>query len=188
MPATDKNVDVNDTKKLVEQSRAGCREAFDKLVRIYQKRAMQTALRISGDINDAAEAVQAGFVKAYLNIKKLKKPARFEAWLLRIITNTTLNQRRKQNRPLEKINIETCENEKVTSPRDTADAEELKQAIQKAMAKLTRKEAKAISLFGLQDLPHKQVAEIMNCSVESARWHVHRARKKLKVFLKDYIK
>jgi len=55
------------------------------------------------------------------------------------------------------------------------------------MTRLSRKEAQAMSLFGLQDLSHKEVAEIMNCSAEAARWYVFNARKKLKVLLKDYL-
>ena len=55
------------------------------------------------------------------------------------------------------------------------------------MLKLSEKEAKAMSLFGLNDLSHKEVAEIMGCSVEAVRWHVFRARQKLKVLLKEYL-
>ena len=55
------------------------------------------------------------------------------------------------------------------------------------MLKLSRQEAKAISLFGLEDLSHKQVAGMMGCTVAAVKWHVFRARQKLKVLLKDYL-
>ena len=55
------------------------------------------------------------------------------------------------------------------------------------MAKLPDKQAKAIALFGLQDMSQNDVAQIMNCSVESVRWHVFQARKNLKELLKDYL-
>jgi len=55
------------------------------------------------------------------------------------------------------------------------------------MLRLSRKQAKAITLFGLEDLSQEQVSEMMGCSVEAVRWHVFRARQKLKVWLKEYL-
>ena len=174
--------------ELVKASQAGERGAFDELVRLYQRRAMQVAIRLLGDSNDAAEAVQAGFVKAYMNIGKLREPKRFENWLLRIVINAAISQARAAKRRMEKIRIADCHDNKETfSPADRANAKELKETLQRAMLQLSKKEAKAMSLFGLNDLSHKEVAEIMGCSVEAVRWHVFRARQKLKVLLKEYL-
>ena len=62
--------DISDVERLVERSQAGDRGAFDELVRLYQRRAMRVAVRALGDVNEASEAVQAGFFKAYVGIKK----------------------------------------------------------------------------------------------------------------------
>jgi len=149
---------------------------------------MHVAVRVLGDANDAAEAVQAGFVKAYLNIGKLREPKRFEAWLLRIVTNAAISQARAAKRRTEKIRIADCRDDKETSsPVEKQNAKELRETIQRAMLQLSKKEAKAMSLFGLKDLSHSQVAEIMGCSVEAVRWHVFRARQKLKILLKEYL-
>lgn len=179
---------VKEIRQLVEASRAGDRAAFDELVWIYQRRAMLTAIRILSDADEAAEAVQAGFVNAYLNISRLKEPEQFEIWLMRIISNAAIAQARKTKRRREKIkNAELDKHRKTSSPSDREGAEELKDAIQKAMFKLSKQEAKAISLFGLEDLSHKQVAGMMGCTVATAKWYVFRARQKLKVLLKDYL-
>lgn len=175
-----------DIERLVRSCQHGSRGAFDELVKISQQRAMQVATGILANADEAAEAVQAGFVKAYLNIKKLKEPKRFEAWLLRIVANTAITQRKTAKRRKELIN--TVSQEKSSLPFETEDATELSQAIQQAISKLSKKQAQAISLFGLKDLSHREVAEIMNCSIEAARWHVFQARRKLKVLLKDYLK
>ncbi len=55
------------------------------------------------------------------------------------------------------------------------------------MSKLSKKEAKAIALFGIEDLSREKVAEIMGCSAEAVKWHVFKARQKLKVLLKEYL-
>lgn len=180
--------DISDVERLVEQSQAGDRGAFDELVRLYQRRAMCVAVRVLGDTNEASEAVQAGFVKAYVGINKLKKPRRFEVWLLRIVANAAISQRRAARRRTEIIKSADCyENKKTTSLAGKENAEELKKAVQQAMSKLSKKEAKAIALFGLKDLSQKEVAGIMGCSVGAVKWYVFNARKKLKVLLKEYL-
>jgi len=59
---------IDETVMLVRASQAGRREAFDQLVRLHQRRAMQAAVAVLGTADDAAEAVQDAFVKAYLSI------------------------------------------------------------------------------------------------------------------------
>lgn len=175
-------------ERLVKASEAGIRGAFDELVALYQRRAMQVAVRILGDTDEAAEAVQDGFVKAYLNIEKLKEPKRFEAWFFRIIANTAISQRKATKGRVEKITIfGNSKSKKALSPEESQVGEELKDAIQWAMLKLTKKQALAIALFGIEGLPQNEVAEIMGCSAEVVRWHVFKARRKLKVLLKEYL-
>jgi RNA polymerase sigma-70 factor (ECF subfamily) len=182
-------VKISDVERLVESSSQGNRDAFDELVGLYQRRAMQVALAVLSNADEAAEAVQAGFVKAYLGIEKLKEPKKFEIWLLRIISNTAISQRKAAGRRAEAAKAADCprQENRTFSPAQTADTKELRAAIQRAMLRLSKKEAKAITLFGLEDLSQKQVAEIMGCSVQAVRWHVFRARQKLKVLLRKYL-
>ena len=175
-------------ERLVKACRAGDRASFDELVGLYQRRAMQVAVRLLADADKAAEAVQNGFVKVYLNINRLREPKRFETWFFRIITNTAISQRRTAKGRAEKIRITgNCENRKVLTPEQKEVGKELKEATRRAMLKLSKKQAQAIALFGIEDLPHNEVAEIMGCSVEAVRWHVFKARQKLKVLLKEYL-
>ncbi|MFH1581436.1 MAG: sigma-70 family RNA polymerase sigma factor [Pseudomonadota bacterium] len=173
---------------LVKTSQMADRGAFDELVRLFQRQAMKTAFRVTGDVNEACEAVQQGFVKAYIKIGTLKNPEHFGTWLLRIVINTAISQQKAAKRRWERIKIDgSQELNNTVSQVDQGSENELKEAIRLAMTKLSAKEAKAISLFGIEDLPQKEVAEIMGCSVEAVRYHVFKARKKLKVLLKDYL-
>jgi DNA-directed RNA polymerase specialized sigma24 family protein len=67
-------VKISGVERLVEASSQGNRDAFDELVALYQRQAMKVAISILGNADEAAEAVQAGFVKAYMSIEKLRKP------------------------------------------------------------------------------------------------------------------
>jgi RNA polymerase sigma-70 factor (ECF subfamily) len=176
-------------ERLARQALRSDRAAFDELVRLCQRRAMLVALRILSDENEAAEAVQDGFLKAFLNIKKLREPAKFEMWLLKIITNTAVSRLRKLKRRPKRLPLTDCTEDTNARPASENNmAEELKNVIQQAMTKLSKKQAKAIALFGLDGLSQKQVAEIMDLSEPAVRWHVFKAREKMKVLLKDYIK
>jgi len=161
---------TSDIERLVKASQTGDRNAFDKLVRLYQRRVMRMAVRMLGNANEATEVVQVGFVKAYLGIGKLRNPKRFEVWLLRIVANAAISRARAAKRRAEKVKAAGYyENKKNLSPVERASARELKEAIQQAMLKLSKKEAKAIALFGLKDLSHREVSEIMGCSVEAGK-------------------
>lgn len=172
---------------LVKQSQAGDRRAFDSLVRRYQVCAMKTAVRILANADDAAEAVQEGFVTAYLKIKKLKDSEKFSPWLLRIMVNCAIDRQRAAIR--RKQLFKRPANLPHTAPNhhNVVHANELQSAIQSAMGKLTKIQTRAIALFGIEELSHKEVADMLGCSPETARWHVYQARKKLKVLLKDYM-
>ena len=178
---------TSDVERLVEASRAGDRSAFDGLVRLYQRRATHLAVRLLGNADDATEVVQQAFVTAYLKIDKLRDPKRFESWLLRIVANLAIDYREVAGHRLGTIEVADCEAKRSVSPIERQIEAELEEAVQGAMLKLSAKEAKAISLFGFEDLSHKEVAKIMGCSVGTARWYVFRARRKLSTLLKDYL-
>lgn len=182
------DISEDDGVSLVQRSRAGDRGAFDSLVRFHQVRAMKTALRVLGDVHEASEAVQDGFVTAYLKIKNLKDPEKFNAWLLRIITNAAIDRQRAVIRRRQRFKSHEDVAELIAKQCDLSETKEIQSAIQSAMGRLSKNQAKAIALFGIEELSHKEVAEILGCSHESARWYVHQGRKKLKVLLKEYLK
>jgi RNA polymerase sigma-70 factor (ECF subfamily) len=184
----DLKVYASDIERLVKASQAGDRRAFDEIVRLYQRRAMRISVRILGNVNEATEAVQNGFFKAYLHIDKLRESKRFEAWFFRIIANTAISQRKAAKCRADKIRIaRDCGSKKAFSPLESQIGKELKEEIQRAMLKLSKKEAKAIAMFGLKGLSQEKVAEIMGCSAEAVKWYVFKARQKLKLLLKEYL-
>jgi len=80
--------------RLVVSAQGGDSEAFGDLVRLYQRRAVAVAYRFVGNSTDAADVAQDAFVRAYRKLDQLTEPGRFGAWLMRIVTNLSLNFRR----------------------------------------------------------------------------------------------
>jgi len=183
----DRNAVTDNTEYLVKMAQAGRRSAFDQLVRLYQGPAMRVAVGILGSTDEALGAVQEAFVTAYLRLGKLRETKKFRIWFLRIVANEAVDKLR---------NLDKIKRKRATlddrcgtglDPSEIQQFEELRAAVQAAMLQLSKKQAKAISLFALNDLSHREVAEIMGCSVAAARWYVFKARQKLRHLLREYL-
>jgi RNA polymerase sigma-70 factor (ECF subfamily) len=182
---------------LVRATLAGRREAFGELVERYQRRATSVAYRLLGDLHDALEVCQESFVRAFRKLESLEDPDRFGPWLLRIVTNLALNFRRSRGPRLSftdcLVGTDESREERVADSPHSEDrpglrlaGDELRARIQEGMAQLSPQQRAALVLFSVEQLPQKDVARILNCSVEAVKWHVFQGRKKMKEFLADY--
>jgi RNA polymerase sigma-70 factor (ECF subfamily) len=183
---------------LVGQVLAGQKSAFDELVSRYQRRATAVAYRLLGNLQDALEVAQEAFLKAFTNLTTLQKAEAFGPWLLRIVSNLSLNLRRSR-RSLAVLPLDDLLPSAGTMGADhfltaaTHNAEpccrmqraEVRSRIEQALGQLSRRQREAISLFTLEEIPQKQVAQTLGCSVEAVKWHVFEGRRKLKEILKD---
>src|SRR5277367_3037651 len=79
---------------LVRSAIAGDRRAFDVLVRKYQKQAVSVAYSYLSNADDAQEVTQDAFIKAFTSLSTLQKPDAFCGWLMRTVSNLSLNFRR----------------------------------------------------------------------------------------------
>lgn len=186
---------------LVEQTCAGERHAFDELIERYQRRATSVAYRLLGNLHDALEVCQEAFIRAYRNLDTLEDGRRFGPWLLRIVTNLSLNFRRDRHAGGKRLSLEDCilpdgqsRGEQIAAPAHAEDrpgaqlvARELADLVQAAIAELPDAQRTALVLFSIEQLPQKEVAEIMHCSVEAVKWHVFQARKRLRQRLAEFL-
>jgi RNA polymerase sigma-70 factor (ECF subfamily) len=180
--------------ELVRSTCAGDRTAFDQLIERYQRQATAVAYRLLGNLHDALEVCQDAFLRAYRNLGTLEDERRFGPWLLRIVTNLSLNFRRARAAGGRRVSFEDCilddgrpraelladsPNSDERPGAKTA-ADELSTFLHEAIAELPEKQRMALVLFSIEQLPQKEVAEIMDCGVEAVKWHVFQARRKLR--------
>jgi RNA polymerase sigma-70 factor (ECF subfamily) len=83
-----------DEASLVERARRGDPDAFDLLVTRHQDIAFRVAYLVTRDADDAADAAQTGFIKAYRALRGFRAGAPFRPWLVRIVANEARNLRR----------------------------------------------------------------------------------------------
>ena len=190
--------------QLVERTIAGQREAFDELIRRYQRQAVAVSYRLLGSSHDALEVTQDAFLKAFSSLSTLQKPEAFGGWLMRIVSNLSLNFRRSRKTrsqlPLDDL-LGPAEGQQQPEaggggsewmsqsgdPLRRLESEEMGRTLQEALSKLPEKQRLALVMFTIDEMPQKQVAEALKCSVEAVKWHVFQGRKKLKELMKEHI-
>lgn len=187
--------------RLVRAARRGNLDAFDVLVERYQRRAVSVSYRLVGDTHDALEVCQEAFLRAWRGLDSIEKPQRFGAWLLRIVTNLSLNFRRDRAVGGRRISFDDClagddrngderfsdDQPDAQSPGRDLAADELHQRLIREIAALPVQQRLALVLFSIEQLPQKEVAAILDCSVEAVKWHVFQARRRLRERLADVL-
>jgi RNA polymerase sigma-70 factor (ECF subfamily) len=189
--------------QLVAQTLAGQRKAFDELIRRYQRQAVAVSYRLLGNSQDSLEVTQDAFLKAFTSLATLNKPEAFGGWLMRIVSNLSLNYRRSRKTrsqlplddllgPMHGDQTETsgAGSEWMSGPDDPVrrlESQEMGQRLKRALEQLPEKQRLAIIMFTIDEMPQKDVAEALQCSVEAVKWHVFQGRKKLKEMLKEHL-
>ena len=190
---------------LVRRVLDGQKRSFDELIKRYQRQAVAVSYRLLGNTHDALEVTQDAFLKSFSSLNTLQKPEAFGGWLMRIVSNLSLNFRRgrktRKQLPLDDL-LGATESQSPRSgqnpvgsewmarsgdPVRNLESQELGTKLQEALNQLPEKQRQALVLFTVQEMPQKEVAEALNCSVEAVKWHVFQGRKKLKELLKDHM-
>ena len=186
------------TRPWSRKALAGDSDAFGRLIGAYERAAVSTAYRLLGNSDDARDVVQEALLRAYRSLGRLKEPTRFGPWLLRIVSNLSLNARRSRRStsaiPLDEgrglEGATTGGGQPVVtsfSPDRHAEGGELQAAIDAALASLPEKQRMALVLFTIEGWPQKDIAEVLECSLETVKWNVFQARKRLKERLGDLL-
>jgi RNA polymerase sigma-70 factor, ECF subfamily len=172
---------------LVARTCRGERGAFDDLVRKHQRTVYRLALRLLGDPDDAGDATQETFLRAFEHLPRFRADGNFRNWLLTIATNHCMSYRRYRRRRVMDPLEETTRGEPPewapaapASPAELAEAKEELARVRTAIASLPPRQRAAISLFTLNDLSIAGVAEIMRCSQGTVKATIHRARENLR--------
>jgi RNA polymerase sigma-70 factor (ECF subfamily) len=187
--------------ELVIRVVGGDQKAYNELIVRYQRQAVAVSYRLLGNTHDALEVTQDAFLKGYNSIATLQKPEAFGGWLMRIVSNLSLNYRRgrksRSQLPLDDL-LGSGQSKSgggtgsewmsvSGDPVHTLEGHELGAKLQEALNQLPEKQRLAITMFTVEEMPQKDVAEALDCSVEAVKWHVFQGRKKLKEMLKDYL-
>jgi RNA polymerase sigma-70 factor (ECF subfamily) len=161
-----------DQRRLVEQAREGDHDAFAELVRGSIARLDAAARLILRDGELARDAVQEGLFKAWRDLRSLREPDRFDAWLYRLTTNACLDlARRRRRRPIE---VEIVELLEPTLP-DLAESVADRALVDGVMHRLDERGRSIIVLHYFLDLPLSEVATCLGIPEGTVKSRLNRA-------------
>jgi RNA polymerase sigma-70 factor (ECF subfamily) len=179
-----------DDKSLIQQTLRGDEKAFEKLYESYKDKVFRLSLRILWDREDAMDATQETFVKAYRALGKFKGKASFSTWLYRITYNTAIDLLRKRSRrPETAIDEDEDRDARLAGGFQKPDRRiEKIQAgvvVESALAKLPEPQRMVVMLHDIEGLKYREIAKVMGCSMGTVMSRLHYARKKLKAMLES---
>lgn len=185
-----------DETALIQNAQNGNLDAFNRLVLAYQDALYNTALRILGDEDQAADATQEAFISAFRHITSFRGGS-FKAWLLRTVTNACYDElRRKQRRPTVPLEPATEDEDEMESPRwlaDTsmspeqkAEADELEHAIQHCLDALPTDFRTVVVLADIQGLDYSEIADSVRTPLGTIKSRLARARLRLRECLQGF--
>jgi RNA polymerase sigma-70 factor, ECF subfamily len=182
---TDEWVPADPDLETVNAVRSGNVDAFEQLIERHSRRVYRTLVGILGDPEDARDAMQDSFLKAFQHLDHFQGRSKFSTWLVSIATNTGL-QRLRERKPLESLDESGPEAEETFRPRQirawTDDPEQLysqaerRQLIESSVMKLPPKYRIAVVLRDLELLSTEDAATALGLAIPTLKTHLLRGR------------
>ena len=175
-----------DDAELVRAVLGGDVDAFGPLVERYQHDYVRFARRMLGSHDDADEALQAAFLRAYRALAQCRDPQRFGAWLYHIFANECRTRATRGGRRERRFlrDEATLERASVDHPADDG---ALRDEIQHALDQLPEDQREAFVLKHVEDLSYDEMAEITGAGVSALKMRVKRACERLRDLLVERV-
>jgi RNA polymerase sigma-70 factor (ECF subfamily) len=177
--------------EIVERVRNGETDAFEELVRKHGRRVYRSLLGIVGSREEAEDALQDAFLKAFQHLAHFEGRSRFSTWLVRIAINTGL-QRVRSRKEFDRLdeddeefrprNIQAWRE----TPEDFYSREELRNLVEKEVMKLPVKYRVALMLRDLEELSTEDAAAAVGLSIPGLKARVLRGRLMLRESMVQY--
>jgi RNA polymerase sigma-70 factor (ECF subfamily) len=164
-----------DDRKIIERVLKGDTDAFNLLVRQWEKPIYNFIVRMIGDREEAMDLCQEAFMKAYRELNTLKDLDRFSAWLYRIAHNTCFSRLRKdQGKTFVELEPET---------RATWMPIETRLAVEKALQHLPEDQREVVVLKVFQNLKFEEIAAIQGAPISTVKSRLYMGFEKLRSIL-----
>lgn len=177
--------------EIVVRVRNGETDAFEELVRKHGRRVYRSLLGILGSTEEAEDALQDSFLKAFQHLPNFEARSRFSTWLVRIAINTGLQRLRsrkevdsldEENEEFRPRNIQAW----TDTPEEFYSREELRRLVEKEVMKLPLKYRVALILRDLEELSTEEAAAALGLSIPGLKARVLRGRLMLRESMVPY--
>lgn len=172
--------------ELVERAREGDLRAYEELVDRHREVAFRAAYLITRSAEDAEDAVQEGFVKAFRALDRFRAEAPFRPWILRIVVNEARNRSRSERRQAALTLRAAADRppgeaaDAGPSPEAAALAGEEREALGAALGRLPARDREVISLRYLLELSERETAAALGVRPGTVKSRLSRALARLR--------
>jgi RNA polymerase sigma-70 factor (ECF subfamily) len=183
---------------LVHAAKAGDLNAFEQLVKRYDRNVFRIAQHITQNREDAEDVVQDAFLKAFKNLKNFQENSKFYTWLVRIAVNEALMKLRRRKTSKTVSMDEDVETEEGSVPREFADwapnpeqqfnQAELNDILTRTIQGLPSGFRTVFVLRDVEGMSTEETAEMLGLSVPAVKSRLLRARLQLRDRLSKYFK
>lgn len=168
--------------EVILECKQGDFDVFQKIVDLYSGKVMAIALNILKNKQEAEDACQEAFLKAFCHIDKFDVHKDFKAWLYSIVCHQCLDQIRKKKRFFNLFNKMKKETSEILNP-NYVKQNEREPLPSRLLDILNPREKVALCLWANEGYTGEEIAQTMGCSSSTARVHLFKARKKIKTVL-----
>lgn len=156
---------------------------FEDLVHAYEKGIYNLCLRMLGDEQDALDASQDAFFKAYRALGSFRGDSRFSSWLYRLASNVCLDMLRKRpaapEPSFEEDEFDRLFRDTRPTPQEALEQKELRRTVADALTELPAEFRQAVVLRDVNGLSYDEIGAITGLEQGTVKSRIYRARKKL---------
>jgi len=168
--------------------------SFSQLVEKYSHLAFSLSMKLLNQREDAEEAAQDAFIKAYNSLRSFQSSSTFKTWFFRIVYNTSISKLRTRKNvevKIEDVKISDSELFSTESAVGQLNTEDRQKYLQTGLERLDPEERALLKMYYYDDFSMEEVSSITGMTVSNVKVKIHRSRKKLlqelKVILKDEV-
>ena len=166
-------------QQLIDRVVSGDTRAFAGIVDRHKDKAMTLAVRLLRNREEAEEALQDAFVRAYKGLVAFNRNASFSTWLYRIVYNVCLTRIAKRRHSAGHISLEDQTEEMYhnETPLQEIDSKDRAEFISKAIDTLPQHLSIPVTLFYVQELSYDEISEVTGMPLGTVKTNLHRSRK-----------
>lgn len=186
---TDPKLAKAEEAQAIERAKQGDEAAFEVLYQLHKRRVYSLCLRMVSNPAQAEDLAQEAFLQLFRKISTFRGESAFSTWLHRMTVNVVLMNLRKKGLPLVSLE-ETIESDE-EAPKKELGTEDLKLAgsidrlqLQRAIEKLPPGYKTVFVLHDVEGFEHNEIADMVGCSIGNSKSQLHKARLKLREYLK----
>ncbi len=173
-------LEAGEEAALLARARSGSRAerdaAFARVYQLHRERTMALCLHIAGRRAEAEDAVQETFVSVHRALASFRGEARLSTWIFRIAVREALRQRARRREDL----AASLDDEPAAAPAgDPAIRREQRDALRRALDRLSAEHRTVLSLFAVDGLSHREIADVLGIPEGTVWSRLHLARKRL---------